>query len=230
MAERILTPDQIVGRAVRALRTASGMTQAELGVQLATLGAHSRWQSGVAALEAGRRRIGFDDLLALARIFAVTPQSLLAIRSHGDDIKIEIGGLTLTIEEWFASMRIGDDDVHALADSSGQPSRRKRHADQLRRLMRKVAEQQREQALANRTKLPGPTFIGDDDVVLMLTLQPFGAQVPLKLRKGKPHVARDELEARALLEAEADGRVRRISRHEARRIRERSSKASSKRR
>jgi transcriptional regulator with XRE-family HTH domain len=218
-----ITPERIVGQAVRRIRLARGLTQAQLGAELAALGAASKWQSGVAALEAGRRRIGIDDLIALARIFDVPPQTLLAIRPHEKAPSVQVGEQTLARTEWYDAMRISKNDENSLRSASPYVTktpterRRKAHFDAVRATRIKL----REDALRERRKFPGPTFVADRDLVIQLRLDELDTRVPLQLRRGEPYVARDAIEAQALAHQADEGKIRRVDRFEARRIRAR---------
>lgn len=74
-----LTVDQAVGRGVRALRLARGWTQTQVaqGMTIAELKGWRR--TTVTSLEAGQRRIGLDEALALAHMFGVPVVDLLPL-------------------------------------------------------------------------------------------------------------------------------------------------------
>lgn len=219
MPPKELSPDQIVGRSVRRLREAIGMTQQELGDRLAGAGATARWQPGVAALEQGRRRIGVEDVLVLARILEVTPQVLWAVRERGVDVRL--GEVLLPRDEWHVAMRVTDEDLaYRLPRSSTSyvVAERQRRRKTIERQVQRVLESRREEGLARRSKYPGPTYVADRPVAIEVEI---GAPAPvmLKLQPGEPWVARDRLETEALRSAAERHMVRRVSRNEARRLR-----------
>jgi transcriptional regulator with XRE-family HTH domain len=213
-----MTPDEVVGNAILRLREGSGMTQRELGERLAVAGAKTAWQSGVAALERGRRRIGIDELFILAGIFDVPIQVLWVVPPRR---RVLVDARVLSADEWHAALRVTDEERGMLASRPHAPRPRDRQGQAFIRMARRVTLEKREASLANRVKFPGPTFVADRKVVVPVEIAGAFGRVPLKLRPNQPWVARDRPEREALLEAEARGKVRRITRSEARQLRAR---------
>lgn len=72
-AQRQVSPDhEALGRAVRALREAAGLSQEELA---ARCGLHRTYVGGI---ERGERNVSFSNLLKLAAALGVSPSRLLA--------------------------------------------------------------------------------------------------------------------------------------------------------
>ncbi len=219
MAVRVWTPTEVVGRNVRRIRQAKGLTQAELGLRLAAANATARWQSTVAALEQGRRRLDIGELLSLAAALEVTSQSLLWLPDTGG-LTVRVGNSSMGRAEWHRVNRVSEEDRWASTGASSGSSGSRSDARFSKSFDRALIKK-REETLAKRGKYPGPTFLADRAVTLLLDVggRFKSTKVPLKLRTGEPYVARDELEATALWEAEQVGIVRRIDRFQARKLR-----------
>jgi transcriptional regulator with XRE-family HTH domain len=216
MTNRVKTPDQLIGEAVRRLREASGWTQSELGVELAFRGWRSSLQSAVASLERGKKHVGWDELLTLAELFAVSPQSLLTV-SAPTDTRVKTAGRELTVQEWYEQMRVTDEDQALLWKAARRPSQIGASYRRTLKQVQRYSLRSREERLNQRSKFPGPTFVADRRLSVPLLV--LGQKTVIRMPPGTPYVARDELEAEALLEEERKGRVRRIDRHTARRLR-----------
>ena len=204
-----------MGRAVQRLRESSGLTQAELADRLNEIGWGPRQQSAIANLERGKRRINLEDLCLIASVFDVPPQALLYSASSDP---VRVGRMDLEADEWRALMRVTKEDREALYSALHKsiPSKSHRRSG---RLIRKVVLAGREKELAERSKYSGPTYVADIRTSVYVPLPSFGVKDRIDLNPGDPHVARDRLEAEALLAASEEGRIRRIDRHEARRLR-----------
>jgi len=221
MSAEPITPAQVVGRAVRGLRVSSGLTQAELAERLHRLDWGSRQQSAVASLEGGGRRIDIDDLCRIASVFGVSPQALLVTHLSAP---IRVGNDDLTPDAWHKLMRVTREDSRALWHATRKSIPEMESIKWQRRLNRQAARvvlASREKELAGRAKFPGPTFVADSQASVDVPLPDWGVVDRIELVPGIPHVARDRLEADALLDAAGKGVVRRIDRHEARRMRSR---------
>jgi transcriptional regulator with XRE-family HTH domain len=132
-------------------------TQAQLGERLAVRGSVTRRQSSVAALEAGRRRVGVDDLIALGDALDVPPQVLLATPPERGT-KIRAGRRVVRADGWDDLWRVSDEDRARLLPAGDLSREMKRVFDEEDRLGRD-ALQKRERALARRTSTPGrPSF------------------------------------------------------------------------
>ena len=204
---------------MRRLRETAGLTQADLADRLHQRGWGSSQQSAVASLERGQRRVGFDDLVRLASVFEVPPQALLVALSSES---IGVGGTLHTRDEWHTLMRVNKKDSGALLSALRRrvPERTTSGSRQgTTRSGHKVVLAGRERELAVRAKYSGPTFVSDTRQTVWVPLPSWDAQDRIDLAPGVPHVARDRVEREALLDAATEGRVRRIDRHEARRLR-----------
>jgi transcriptional regulator with XRE-family HTH domain len=89
-----------VGRRVRALREAQGLSQQQLGHELASLGFPME-QPTVYKLEKGARPIRINELAALAQVFSVSVQELLP----APDVDPEAGALWMTTMRRAANAR-----------------------------------------------------------------------------------------------------------------------------
>lgn len=74
---RSMTPQQIVGRRMRALRQAHGVTQEQLGASLEDFLGHPWSKQAVSAAENGQRDFNAPELFALAVIFGETVASIV---------------------------------------------------------------------------------------------------------------------------------------------------------
>lgn len=197
----------------------SGLTQAELAERLHRVGWGSRQQSAVASLEGGRRRVDIDDLCRIASAFGVPPQALLVTHLSAP---IRVADKDLAPDAWQELMRVTKEDSRALWHATRKSIPEMEAIKWRRRLNRQAASlvlASREKELAGRTKFPGPTFVTDLRVSVDVPLPDWRVVDRIELSPGIPHVARDRLEAEALLGAAEEGRIRRIDRHEARRLR-----------
>ena len=138
--------------------------------------------------------------------------------------RVVVDDRTLSADEWHAALRVTDEDRGILASRPHAPRPCDRREQAFFRLVRKVTLEKREASLANRVKFPGPTFVADRKVVVPIKIAGAFGPVLLELRPNQPWVARDRPEREALLEAETRGKVRRISRSEARQLRARAVK------
>lgn len=220
------TPDELVGKSVRALRLAAGLAQRDIAEGMRYVG--FAWERDtVAQLEAGRRRLGLDELAALAAYFELPPTALIVISVDSRGVAFE------------------DDHVDAATwvnlwmdwpfTKGPSPTHKRRAIDALfRGLRRPWAEHwrrerghpassyiaAREHALGERQRYPGPIYLPEDDRVIVTAAPPWGAEVKIKLQPLVPYVARDELEAEALDAAAARGEVRKIPKHTAHYLRQ----------
>jgi transcriptional regulator with XRE-family HTH domain len=214
-----LTPDEVVGRAVRRLREASGLTQARLAEKLSDAGWASGLQSSVAELERGRRRVSLGDLVLIARVLDVTPQSLMAVRPNRP---VRVGARAVSADDWHEAMRVTDEDKTTPRRSTPPSSILPllRHKPTPPEMIERVVREAREEDLSQRKKYPGPTFVSEVPRTLLVQIPAWGGTTAvIKLKPNEPHVARDRLEAERLRAAMHEGLVRRIDRHEARRMR-----------
>jgi transcriptional regulator with XRE-family HTH domain len=219
MADRVVTPDQVIGASVRRLRESSGWTQADLGTELAIRGWGSSLQSAVAALERGRKRLGWAECIVLADVFRVSAQSLMTLSWPASSTRVRVGERDLTSDEWYERMRVTDEDRAVLRQAARRPPAGEPRHRRVARQFQQIVLSQREEQLKQRAKFPGPTFVADRPMAIPFSLPRWGTRAVIHLRPGAPYVARDRLEADALLAAEGEGRVRRIDRHTARRLR-----------
>jgi transcriptional regulator with XRE-family HTH domain len=223
---------EVVGDHVRQLRLAAGLTHEEFAAMLNDLGLGWKRQT-VRLAESGRRPITVEELVAIASIFDMSPNEILM--GAGSLIpfgRVTIGNRALTNVEWHyltAPRTAGSppedrvlaaiDTLTANIDRPWANLSEEDEEDTPPMRFRKA----RENAQNRRSTFPGPTFLfeGDGELQRSTPFPPWQESVTVTLRSGEPYVARDELEADVLLEAERDGFVRRITRQQAYRLRKR---------
>ncbi|GAB3995294.1 hypothetical protein GCM10029992_12170 [Glycomyces albus] len=90
-----------VAENVRRIRTARGLSTNQLSALLARAG-HPIAQSSISNIEAGRRRVDVDDLVALAVALDVNPSALLLPFNESGSIDLTGGGTVAakTVWEW----------------------------------------------------------------------------------------------------------------------------------
>ena len=192
------------------------MTQAELALRLSSLGWESSLQTSVAALERGRRRITVTDLALLALALEVQPQALLTAPPSA---RVQVGNQEFTSEAWHALLHVTESDVSTMRTRTGRRTRAALSDRERKRILARLVLGRREQQLMTRKKFPGPTYVSDRSIRLALRIPPWDVLTEIRLRPGVPYVARDRLEAELLKAKEAEGKIRRIDRFEARRLR-----------
>ncbi len=239
-----LTPDELIGRNIAALRRAAGMTQ-ERFAEATTEGLGFEWRSRqtITEIESGRRHLQWHELLAVAAYFEVSPRRL--ILGPGADAyrgieTIRVGDRSMAFAEWIAWW---DYLISYPEGFTGPAQKAQRAIDKTlkgRRVDRPWAtfwrrnaggigtafERARQKAITRVRRYPGPIYVlterPDGDVTTRSeTAGQWGVSVKVELRWGQPYVARDELEAEVLGRWESRGGVRRISRQEAYRLRQR---------
>lgn len=232
-SEEAKTPGEIVGAHVRDLRRAAGLSQGELADLMEQLG-YSWVRQTVGEVEAGRRRLAWDELMSLSAIFDMAPTALIAGPSQSTTYgEVKVGERSIPAAEFAALWtwpRLPTEGplkgparqaVDRLLEGSGI---RRPWADQWRGEDGAPGlgfRDARDKALAGLSRYPGPIYVlvGDEPVETGTTVPPWGTNVRFRLEPGEPYVARDEWEAERLAEMEKQGFVRRISREEAYRIR-----------
>jgi hypothetical protein len=85
---------------VRRLRTDARLSFTSLSVKLAAVG-HPILSTGLQRLEAGKRRVDPDDLIALAIVFDVTPITLLLPSDERGTMKVTESMTVSTNDAWF---------------------------------------------------------------------------------------------------------------------------------
>jgi hypothetical protein len=195
------TVEQVIGANVADLRASLGMGQADLGAAMVARG-FDAWEhrQTVGAVERGVRALSWAEMLALAEVLGCrSPRVLMVVRD-----RVAVGGSTLSAEEWSERWGIAPEDRADLTYRVGffgaeRKARRREAVEALRQRERRLAERQP----------AGPTFLAEKRTWIG----------PIELRPGVPYVARDRLERAALVQAEQEGRVTRIDRHKAARLR-----------
>ena len=221
MSSSAVPPSAVVGQNLSALRQAVGLTQAELGEAMATLG-FPWYRQTVAEVEAGRRSVTLEEVVALASFFDLRPQVLLTTPGGQPPYSaVRLGDRTLPLDEWIRLWAGGDD------------TDRRKAIDRLMRgvarpwtkLWRKAGghpaepfERERQRRLAKRRAFPGPIFLSQEHKTVTVARPPWARSATVVLKAGVPYVARDEIEA-AVLEAQEG--VFRISRKKAYQLRKR---------
>lgn len=99
---------ETVGSAVRALREAHALTQAELAAQFSALSAERWHPSTVAKVEGGSRALTFVEAGTLAEVFGVTLDEFFAA-AQSDDAR--------RAAQWLASLNLAQADFSRLAES-----------------------------------------------------------------------------------------------------------------
>lgn len=224
-----MSPDEIVGRHVRALRQAAGLSQRDLAE---AMGVDFRWdRNTVAMVEAGRRRLALDELTALAAYFDLPPVAL--ITGPGTSLmyqEVQLGGRSLPARDWL--------NLWTQWDWQAEPSPRHHRAAINRlfsvgdrpwaRLWRrygghpaKAFREAREEILSRRSRFPGPIYatMGTEPVEVSVSAPPWSTEVRITLQPGEPYVARDEAEAETLDGFVDQGQLRVIPRHTAQAMR-----------
>jgi transcriptional regulator with XRE-family HTH domain len=236
------TADEIVGTNCANIRRAAGLSQRELARDMKAAG--FPWERDtVSQIETARRRLGLDELAALAAYFELPPQALLRMplgkeayihafaRTRGSKwVEVAFGEGVLAPETWGELWSEWDwwnrpapknhrDAVDSIFRGVKRPwsrlwRRKKGHP-------RAAYEKAREELLSQRTKHPGPIFLADEPNRVDTAIDPWGG-VTIPLEPGVPYVARDEVEAQELndLVERAEGKVRRITRAQAHYIRQ----------
>jgi transcriptional regulator with XRE-family HTH domain len=223
------TVDQVAGAQVRALRVNLGLSQAELGEVMRRIGFEGwRHRQTVVEVEAGNRRLSWDELFALAAFFEMPPATLL-VGGTVSYAKVRLAGRLIEGEHYgawwgWSADRPAPKPVQQAIDHLLYGRAPKRSwAERWRRRRRGGPDlayiEARRDHLDSRSKPAGPTFVSDEDFQASEGLPAFG-EVKVELKAGVPYTARDEAEAAVLRSQEALGKVRRIGRHEARRMRE----------
>ena len=222
-----------VGRNVRDLRRAAGLTQGDLAGAMAEIGLG--WHRGlVADVETGARELTVSELVALSAYFDLPVASIAA--KPGALIgpnAVELGNRRLTSMEWF---RLWDQkrDHTEPVDAVTRPAIDKITRGLNRpwaRIWRKqggeapTAYQQAWEELVASRPLPGPTFITTEGPVGTAPPKPpWSQEVRIDLKPGVPFVARDEVEREVLERLEREGHVRRITPQQAYKLRRRKRK------
>jgi len=224
----------VIGANIRALRVAAGLTQAELGQAMVEMGFPWQSRQTVAEVEAGRRHVAPEELVALAAYFDVPINKLFM--GAGFQLpynKVRVGKRSVGAGTW-AKLTAPRSDREP-PNEHIQPAIDEVVGDLDRpwsRLWRErgghpqeaFAEAWRERQGQGR-RLPGPIYVttekAEGRVAFNAVVGPWLATVEIVLEDGIPYVARDEAEAEALADRERQGFVRRITRQEAYRMRRR---------
>ena len=202
---------ELLGRNVRVLRKALGMSQEDLADAMRGIG--FGWvRQTVEESESGRRDATIEELLGLVDVFEVPLSQLIG----------QLGS-TSPADEWISvgSRRLKAAEISAIVQRS--------HND----VIPQSFLERRQKALEARKTAPGPIFLweGEGDLQIGTSLPPWSQEFRVVLHPGVPYTARDEYEAEQL-QAVIDERrrikgvLRVINRHEAYRIRDRLRKES----
>ena len=230
-----LTVGEHIGRNVRDLRQAAGLTQGDLADAMAEIGL--AWHRGlVADVETGIRELSVSELAALAAYFEI-PIALLAseLAASGDVHDVIVGDRRVLSTGW---MNLWRDDRDQ--NSPAGPLSRKAIDAIVGNLYRPWATIWRkrggdagtayneawEEITATRPP-QGPTFVPTKGQVERSGLRgPWRQRIKVALEPGSPNAARDEVE-RALLEGlAADGYARRVTPQTAYKLRRKKERGS----
>jgi transcriptional regulator with XRE-family HTH domain len=222
----------LIGQNIRSLRRAAGLTQADLADALREAGLKTWQRQTVAETESGRRDITVEELVVVAAFFEVPLSGLIV--SPGGAVSIgtvKVGRRRLRVEEWVNLIEQGRGPlekagslvqraIDALVGDLPRP-----WAKRWRRSGNgpSAYAAARDELLAARTRLPGPTVVwdGEGGFEISTAIPPWGANIRVKLEPGVPYVARDEYEAEELRKAAKTHReLRLITRQEAYRLRQ----------
>jgi transcriptional regulator with XRE-family HTH domain len=227
-----LTVSEVLGKNIRSLREATGLTQAELGEAMVSLGFPWQSRQTVAEVEAGRRPPSLEELVALAAYFDMPVNTLFTGAGTALPYRsVRVGDAIVEAGTW-AQITYGRSDreppneniapaIDALVGRLDRPwSRlwRERGGHPAMAFMDAWRERQ-----AGRRRWPGPIYVvtkeDEGPVAFGAVVGPWGASAPIRLEPGVPFVARNENEARALADRERQGFVRRVSRQQAYKMR-----------
>jgi transcriptional regulator with XRE-family HTH domain len=227
--ERVWEVAEVIGGNIRDLRRAAGLSQSDLARAMGELG--FGWvRQTVGEVEAGRRRLEYDELVALAAYFDMPVNAILGSPGGSPPYStVRVGNKVVRLRTWKGLVAprnhmepAGEHQAKAaddLMDSLPRPwAKRWRKSGEAPGIPYKEA---REEALGARTRHPGPIFVltGKGSGEIGVTEPPWATSITITLKSGEPYVARDELEAEELERLEARGIVRRIRRDEAYRLR-----------
>ena len=231
---------ELVGTNVRDLRVAAGVTQGELAGAMSKSG--FRWhQATVAEIEHARRQLTFEELPVVAAYFEMPLKALLIAPGSSLPVpatEVVSGEKTYTLSEWLTWVTGSFGDGWKVLEGPAPAAARRAIDVMMSGVDRPWATAwrrqkggaipayrlAREQALANRTKFPGPAYLVLQGGSMGYTIPPWGeSENTIDLKKGDVYVARDENERDKLAEiAEArNPAVRRITPQEAYRRRHR---------
>ncbi|CAN5323761.1 hypothetical protein BH20ACT24_BH20ACT24_16110 [soil metagenome] len=220
------TVSEVVGANVATLRRALGLSQEDLARAMALL--WFRWhRQSVAEVEAGRRPVSIEEVAALGAYFGMRPEALIVAPGiQAGSSPVRVGATVLTGQHWAALWQ---------APGLEPPGPVRRAAIDLlvgklerpwARLWRRGAPGEafvraRDLVLGARTRHPGPIFLlrGNEPLIMSTSRPPWAQSVSISLIPGEPYVARDEIEAELLGKLAERGRVRRISRQQAWKLR-----------
>jgi transcriptional regulator with XRE-family HTH domain len=207
-----LTINELVGRNVRDLRRALGMTQVELGKAM-TKGFGFKWENDqvVASAELGKRRFQLDEVMALASYFDVSPRALITAPGSAPPNGVEsiqTNGRSIPMDEyllWWAarvdekdpSDMVGSDRVVENRDLDRPWASSRRNGQVLPQAYmderaRRLAD--REKANPNALIGPGSEPAQDGAVEVGIVLPPWGESDHFVIPPGGRFVARDEVE------------------------------------
>lgn len=132
------TPEWVVGQRVARLRRVRGLTQDQLADHLASHG-HDMHQSTVAKLEAGKRPIRVNELVALARILGVSAHELIT------DGELEHAG----------ELAVAERELRAARAQEAATARELRHVEQKLREVQAQRDYVADQARVDRDRVAG---------------------------------------------------------------------------
>jgi transcriptional regulator with XRE-family HTH domain len=229
------TADQIVGGNMRALRLAAGLTQGELGAAMVDLGFPWRSRQTVAEIEAGRRAVTLEELVAIAAYFDMPVNTMLTGAGTAiphSDREVWVGNRTVKADAWtlITTPRTDQEPPNeiigpAIDDLVGDLDRpwSRRWRELGGHPAAAFADAWKERS-ARRMRQPGPIYVIADGVEgpvsFSTVVGPWSQTIPITLTPGVPYAARDESEAEALADRERQGFVKRLSRQQAYRLRQ----------
>jgi len=213
------TVAEVVGSNIAALRTAAGVSLAELAATMTSLGLG--WARQTAAdVEAGHRQLTIEELVAVAAYFDMPVTTILA--SPGSSItwqSVRLGNRDLDPGTWL--------NLTEQPRTYTEPPRGRfaRTIDELvghldrpwSRIWRERGGHPAESfaeawplGVERRGRAPGPIFLweGEGPLVVSTDRPPWHTRLDITLKPGEPYTARDEIEAKAI---QGRPQVRRIS-------------------
>lgn len=231
MSHEARTLAEVVGENLKDIRRAAGLSQDALATLMQDLGFGWHRQT-VGQVEAGERPCTIEEILVLPAIFDLPARAFLVSPSTlRSDTPVRIGAALVSLadlEDLVTAQRFptepADKRARRAIDALVGTVRRPWSATWRRAGGHPAPSfgSAREAVLAERGRLPGPIYLYEEagDLEQATVLAPWAQSHRMRLVSGVPYLPRDEGEAERLAELERAGTVRRISRQEAYRLRQ----------